>query len=108
LGHSAAGRIRSNEKFNDLIGNRTRDLPACTIMRQPTTLPRSPQEDGNRKIDLASLHGRTILPKVQVVGYQIEGSSQHGATACTALRFQVLLWFNISSKTVPLYSDKPV
>jgi hypothetical protein len=25
--HSAAGRIRSIEKFNDLIGNRTRALP---------------------------------------------------------------------------------
>jgi hypothetical protein len=29
-GHSAAGRIRSTEKSND-IGNRTRDLPACSI-----------------------------------------------------------------------------
>jgi hypothetical protein len=28
-GHSAAGRIRSIENTNDLIGNRTRDLPAC-------------------------------------------------------------------------------
>jgi hypothetical protein len=37
-GHSAAGRIRSIEKSNDLIGNRTRDLPACSIVPQPTTL----------------------------------------------------------------------
>jgi hypothetical protein len=29
-------------KFNDLIGNRTRDLPACNIIPQPTTLPRAP------------------------------------------------------------------
>jgi hypothetical protein len=29
-GRSAAGRIRSIVKFNDLIGNRTRDLPACS------------------------------------------------------------------------------
>jgi hypothetical protein len=29
-GHSVAGRIRSTEKSSDLIGNRTRDLPACT------------------------------------------------------------------------------
>jgi hypothetical protein len=28
------------KKFNDLIGNRTRDLPACGIVPQPTTLPR--------------------------------------------------------------------
>jgi hypothetical protein len=27
--------------LNDLIGIRTRDLPACTIVSQPTTLPRT-------------------------------------------------------------------
>jgi hypothetical protein len=37
-GHSAAGRIRSIEKSNDLIGNQTRDLLACSIVPQPTTL----------------------------------------------------------------------
>jgi hypothetical protein len=41
-GHSAAGRVRSIEKSNDLIGNGTRDLPACRIVPQPTTLPRAP------------------------------------------------------------------
>jgi hypothetical protein len=41
-GHSAAGRIRSIEKSNHLIGNRTRDLPACSIVPQPTTLPCAP------------------------------------------------------------------
>jgi hypothetical protein len=37
-GHSAAGRITSTEKSNDLIGNRTRDLAVCSIVPQPTTL----------------------------------------------------------------------
>jgi hypothetical protein len=37
-GHSAAGRIRSIEKFNDLIGNRTCNFPACSIVPQPTAL----------------------------------------------------------------------
>jgi hypothetical protein len=36
-GHSAAGMIRSIEKCNYLIGNWTRDLPACSVM-----LPRTP------------------------------------------------------------------
>jgi hypothetical protein len=27
------------KKFNDLIGNRTGDLPACSIVPQPTMLP---------------------------------------------------------------------
>jgi hypothetical protein len=40
-GHSAAGRIRSIEKSNDLIGIRTRDLPACSTVPQPTTPPRA-------------------------------------------------------------------
>jgi hypothetical protein len=34
-----AGRIRSIEKSSDLIGTRTRDLPACSIVPQPTMLP---------------------------------------------------------------------
>jgi hypothetical protein len=37
-GHSAAGRIRSISKSNDLIGIRTRDLPVCSIVPQSTTL----------------------------------------------------------------------
>jgi hypothetical protein len=40
--HSAARRIRSTEKSNDLVGNRTRDLSACNIVPQPTTLPGAP------------------------------------------------------------------
>jgi hypothetical protein len=40
-GHSAAGRIRSIEKIH-LIGTRTRDLLVCSIVPQPTTLPRAP------------------------------------------------------------------
>jgi hypothetical protein len=34
-------RIRSIERCNDLIGNRTRDRPACSIVPQPATLPRA-------------------------------------------------------------------
>jgi hypothetical protein len=41
-GHSAAGRLRSIKKYNDFIGNRTRGLPACGIVPQPTTLQRAP------------------------------------------------------------------
>jgi hypothetical protein len=41
-GQSAAGRIKSIEKSNDLIGNRIRDLPAYSVVPQPTTLPRVP------------------------------------------------------------------
>jgi hypothetical protein len=30
------------KKSNDLIGNQTCELPACSIASQPTTLPRTP------------------------------------------------------------------
>jgi hypothetical protein len=30
------------KRSDDLIGNRTHDLPACSIAPQPTTLPRAP------------------------------------------------------------------
>jgi hypothetical protein len=40
--HSAVGRIKSTEKSNDLIGNRTGTLLACSIVPQPTTLPHAP------------------------------------------------------------------
>jgi hypothetical protein len=32
----------SMKNSNDTIGNRTRDLPACSAMPQPTALPRAP------------------------------------------------------------------
>jgi hypothetical protein len=32
-----AGAIGTNKKSNDLIGNQTSDLPACSIVAQPTT-----------------------------------------------------------------------
>jgi hypothetical protein len=37
--HNAVGKIRSIEKSNDLIGSRTLDLPACSVVPQPTALP---------------------------------------------------------------------
>jgi hypothetical protein len=39
-GHSAAGRIRSIEKSNNIFGNRTHDLLTCSIVAQQTILPR--------------------------------------------------------------------
>jgi hypothetical protein len=35
------GRIMSMKKPNDTIGNRTRDLPACSAVPQPTAPPRA-------------------------------------------------------------------
>jgi hypothetical protein len=40
-GHSAAGRIMSMKNSNETIGNRSRDLPVCSAMPQPTAPPRT-------------------------------------------------------------------
>ena len=37
-GHSAAGRIMSMKNYNDTIGNRTRDLLACSVVMIRGTL----------------------------------------------------------------------
>ena len=40
-----AGRIISMKNSSDTIGNRTRDLPTCSAVPQPTALPRAPKMD---------------------------------------------------------------
>jgi len=45
-GHGAAGMIMSMKNSNDTIGNRTRDLPACSAVPQPTAPPRAPLFSG--------------------------------------------------------------
>jgi len=41
-GHSAVGRIMSMKNSSDTNGNRTRDLPACMVVPQPTASPGAP------------------------------------------------------------------
>jgi hypothetical protein len=41
--------LGQSKKFNDHIGNQSRDLPACSIISQPTTLPRAPKVHRNVK-----------------------------------------------------------
>ena len=45
-GHSAAGRIMSMKNSSYTIGNRTRDLPACSAVPQPTAPPRPVLDSG--------------------------------------------------------------
>jgi hypothetical protein len=40
-GHSATGRIMSLKNSSDTIGNRTRDLPVCSVITLRTTPPRA-------------------------------------------------------------------
>ena len=38
-GHSAAGRIMSMKNSNETVRNRTRDIPVCSAVPQPTAPP---------------------------------------------------------------------
>ena len=40
----------SIKNSNDTIGNRTRDLPTCSAVPQPTALPRGPQLHSNNRV----------------------------------------------------------
>jgi len=47
----------SMENSNDTIGNRTRDLPTCGAVPQPTALPRTPERnDENIKTICILMH----------------------------------------------------
>jgi len=60
---SRSGRIMSIKKSNDAIGNRTRDLPACSSVPQPTAPPAACSQiiQSNRKLGRWS---RGVLPLV--------------------------------------------
>jgi hypothetical protein len=68
-GHCVAGRNRSLEKSKDLIGNRNRNLPACSIvvkqLRQHASIP-------NSKYGSVYVSAGVILRKV-VIPSNIEG-----------------------------------
>ena len=50
--HSAAGRIMSMENSNVTIGDRTRDLPACSAVPQPTA----------QHLKILSIHSVSLTP----------------------------------------------
>ena len=58
--HSAVLRIKSMKHSNDPIGNRTRDLTACSSVPQPTGQPRTPTIYVPRPVQPISGHGICI------------------------------------------------
>jgi hypothetical protein len=56
-----ATRIRLIEKINDLIVNRTRELPASSIVPQPTTLLRAPKEEYCSYMNLCNSSNSLVL-----------------------------------------------
>jgi len=92
-GHSAAGRIMSMKNFNDTIGNRTRDLPACSAVPQPTAPLRVPvlcmQYTQNYVWIFYSLEF-TPSQRVFSVKHVTDGADlQNNAMRCSIFRFQI-------------------
>ena len=61
--HSAAGRIMPIKNSNDIVWNRTRDLPACSAVPQATAPPRAP--DVLHYVRLFHEHRVTVLKIVR-------------------------------------------
>jgi len=53
----------SMENSNDTIGNRTRDLPTCSTVPQPTALPRAPI---SKKIPNLIINYGPLIDNIQV------------------------------------------
>jgi hypothetical protein len=56
--------LRKLKKFNYLNGARTRDLPACNVVPQPTTLPPAPSNDEKRMESAEGKHDKLSIGKV--------------------------------------------
>jgi hypothetical protein len=65
-GHRSAGRIRSIEKCNDSIDNRTCELPACSVMPQLTMLPRALSRQVSYQIILLASYKKTNMSLANV------------------------------------------
>jgi hypothetical protein len=58
-----------------LIGTRTHDLPACSIVPQPTTLPRAPQIYGKIiKLDIINHRANKNEQEKMVMGIELEST----------------------------------
>jgi len=60
------------KKPNDTIGNRTRNLPVCSAVTQPTAPPRSPSKESseNKFFNFQSLSGDAEVTAAISVGIE--------------------------------------
>jgi hypothetical protein len=76
----------SIEKFNDLIGTQTHDLPAYSIVTQPTTLPRASLK--RRQISLLTgplLASQEVLFWMDSVFLNYRNARKVGCGICTSI-----------------------
>ena len=78
-GHSAAGRMKNS---NGTIGNRTRDLPACSTVPQRTAPPRTLDTIRNTVRHCAT------LPQIINGSYMFRLQISHRQAVCTYRRYK--------------------
>ena len=83
-GHSAAWRIKSMKNSSNAIGNRTRDLTACSAVPQPSSPPRAPT-----LLDLIALNLHT--QQYKTIRFTFNYQRPRVVSSAVALRSHVLL-----------------
>jgi hypothetical protein len=107
--HIAARRIRWIENCNYLIGNRTSDLPACSIVPPTYTLPRAPNIREYQKKIITLLHVHTLLgnrlvnkfPRRQILDKQSVARLRNYRRGCVFYVFRT----KASAGNVPMNSQ---
>jgi hypothetical protein len=91
IGHSAAGRIMSMKNSNDIIENRTRDLPVCSAVPQPTAPPCAPL----RRVLLENVRDTVAYLMVKFLfSVKREGSEGTTTTRNQSRYFRCYPWHN--------------
>jgi hypothetical protein len=82
------------KKSNDFIGRQTSDLPACSIVPQPTTLPRATDT-----VTTAYINGKWHNSACEEVGAQINGLATAGQVDIT------VMYNSVTRKSAWCYHD---
>ena len=64
----------SLKNSNDAIGNRTRDLPVCSAIPQPTAPPRAPQRSPKITLNYKKYHSWNLTEQTGTKYQQMKGS----------------------------------
>ena len=86
-GHSSTERIISMKNSNDIIGNRTRDLPTCSAVPQSTAPPRTYLLTPWCRVLLEKLTGLQLVKK-----FPAFHGTRRFITALTSVRHLSLSW----------------
>jgi hypothetical protein len=99
-------RLGQLKRFNDIVRNRTRDVPACSIVPLPTALPRAPKQ----KLRRIQLKNRTVCMPVNERAVQCEEwyssrpDSNAGISGCVD-KFKMEICFHVELVILFLFTS---